>query len=87
MKRSTQEKVSGKRCQEPFRAALEPNRAGVSLLGDFPFEADRSSLGIVYGLTAATRRVATHGPQPYQDRTPSDRDSVIFSPQAWSSPA
>jgi hypothetical protein len=55
------------------------------VLGDSTFEGDRSSLGIVYGLTAATRRVATHGPQPYQERTPSDRDSVIFSPQASSS--
>jgi hypothetical protein len=38
-------------------------------------------------LIAATRRVATQGPQPYQERTPSDRRSVIFSPQASSSPA
>src|SRR5216683_2385182 len=35
-----------------------------------------------YGLIAATRRVAAQGPAAYQKRTPSDRRSVIFSPQA-----
>ena len=34
----------------------------------------------VYGLIAATRRVAVQGPQPNQKRGPSDRRSVIFSP-------
>ena len=35
-----------------------------------------------YGLIAATSRVAAHGPAAYQKRTPSERRSVIFSPQA-----
>ncbi len=46
-----------------------------------PFEI----VGIDYGLIAVTRRVATHGPKPYQKRKPSDRRSVIKSPQASSS--
>src|SRR5208337_4816958 len=41
--------------------------------------------GLFYGLVAATRRVAAQGPAAYQKRTPSDRRSVIFSPQASSS--
>jgi hypothetical protein len=40
-----------------------------------------------YDLIAATRRVAAQGPAAYQKRTPSERRSVIFSPQAASSPA
>ena len=40
---------------------------------------------LFYGLIAATRRVAAQGPAPYQKRGPSDRRSVIFSPQASSS--
>jgi hypothetical protein len=36
-------------------------------------------------LIAATRRVAAQGPAAYQKRAPSDRRSVIFSPQASSS--
>ena len=42
-------------------------------------------LRLFYGLIAATRRVAAQGPAPYQKRAPSDRRSVIFSPQASSS--
>ena len=42
-------------------------------------------LRLFYGLIAATRRAAT--PKLYQKRTPSDRRSVILSPQAWSSRA
>src|SRR5262245_18830595 len=42
-------------------------------------------LHLFYGLIAATRRVAAQGPAAYQKRGPSDRRSVIFSPQASSS--
>jgi hypothetical protein len=44
-------------------------------------------LTVVYGLLAATRRVAPHGPKAYQKRTPGDRRSLIVSPQASSSRA
>ena len=54
---------------------------------DHPYHAPlEHSLNIDFaGPAEATRRVAVQGPAPYQKRTPSDRRSVIFSPQASSS--
>src|SRR6187551_2301125 len=51
------------------------------------YELEKQGLRAFYGLIAATRRVAAQGPQAYQKRTPSDRRSVIFNPQASSSRA
>jgi hypothetical protein len=45
------------------------------------------AVGVQRGLTAATRRVAAHGPKAYQKRMPNERRPVIVSPHAASSRA
>src|SRR5689334_16171472 len=70
---------------DPVAMGLLPTPKRASGVGGPTREGAYWWLRLFYVLIAATRRVAAQGPAAYQKRGPSDRRSVIFSPQASSS--